>query len=128
MNARMTLVAAAGLALLLLAAPASAQQLAAGLWTGTVDPPDGMALDVEYDVAYDEEGTLQITLYPPDGVGAPPEIVFQDVALEEGSLTFWWFAGTNLTCELLQLEDGSFEGDCVDEDGVSGTLVMVPPE
>jgi hypothetical protein len=128
MTARMALKATAGLVLLLLAAPLSAQEMAAGIWSGTVSPPDDAPFDVTYEVSYGEEGELQITLFPPQGLGAPPEIPFNEVELEEGVLTFSWFAGVDLTCELVRQEDGVFEGECIDAGGTPGILVMVPPD
>lgn len=119
---------AVALALSLTVGPAGAQELATGTWTGTVTPPDDPTLEVQYEVSYDEEGALAITLLPPAGIGAPPSIPLRDVALEDGSLTFSWNpGGTALDCELLLLEDGSFEGECVDDEGVPGFLTMVPP-
>lgn len=124
----MRITAAVALALTLAVGPARGQELATGTWTGTVTPPGETALEVQYEVSYDEEGALAITLLPPAGVGAPPSIPFNDIALEDEALTFGWSAGdTALDCELLLLEDGSFEGECVDEDGVPGFLTMVPP-
>lgn len=128
MRPRAPLAALAALTLLFAASPMPAQELATGTWTGTIAPPGETALDVQYEVSYDEEGALAITLLPPAGVGAPPSIPFSDVALEDEALTFAWSAGsTALDCELLLLEAGSFEGECVDEDGVPGYLTMVPP-
>lgn len=128
MRLRAAILAVVALALFVAVAPANAQELEAGTWTGTVTPPDDPTFDVEYEVSYDEEGALAITLIPPAGSGAPPSIPFRDAAFEDEALTFSWTAGsTALTCELLLLEDGSFEGECVDEDGVPGHLTMVPP-
>lgn len=128
MTLRMALKATTGLALLLLAAPLAAQEMPAGLWSGTVSPPDDAPFDVTYEVSHDEEGGLHITLFPPAGVGAPPEIPFDDVELVDGVLTFSWSAGVDLTCELVRREDGVFEGECIDSGGTPGILVMVPPD
>jgi len=128
MRLRTRITAAVALALLLAVGPARGQELATGTWTGTVTPPEEASIEVQYEVSYDEEGALQITLLPPAGVGAPPSIPFREEALTEESLTFSWTAGsTDLDCELLLLEDGSFEGECVDDDGMPGYLTMVPP-
>lgn len=128
MRLRAAVLAVVAAALFIAVAPASAQELETGTWTGTVTPPDDPTFEVEYEVSYDEGGALAITLIPPAGVDAPPSIPFRDAVLEDGALTFSWTAGsTGLTCELLLLEDGSFEGECVDEDGVPGHLTMVPP-
>ncbi|MDH3733227.1 MAG: hypothetical protein OEU54_06810 [Gemmatimonadota bacterium] len=118
----------AGLAILLAAWPALGQDLPTGVWSGTVSPPDQAGFDVSYEVSYDDEGALKIDLIPPAGLGAPASIPFESLEFEDGSLTFSWFGGTALTCELTQQEDGSFEGECVDTGGTPGILVMVPPE
>ncbi len=121
-------LAAASLAALLAVSPTLGQGLTAGTWSGTIAPPDDPVFDVEYEVSYDEEGALQMAVLPPPASGAPPRIPFQDVVLEDGTLTFSWNAGVTLNCELLLQEDGSFEGECVDASGVPGILTMVPPE
>lgn len=125
-RARVPVIAA--LAALFGLSPMSGQELATGVWTGTVSPPGDPSIEVQYEVSYDEEGALQITLLPPAGIEAPPSIAFRDEALDEESLRFSWTAGsTDLDCELLLVEDGSFEGECVDDDGVPGHLTMIPP-
>lgn len=125
---RPRLWAATGLAMLFAFSPALGQELATGTWSGTVTPPDDAPLSVEYEVSYDEEGALQITLIPPPDVAAPPRIPFRDIELQEEILLFSWAAGPEVTCELLLQEDGSFEGECWDDDGTPGQLTMVPPK
>lgn len=120
-------LAVAAIATVFATAPAVAQELAVGTWTGTVAPPDELPIDVQYEVSYDDEGALRIAILPPEGIGAPPRLEFRDVMLEEETLTFSWTPGTELTCQLLRLDDGSFEGECTDTDGVPGQLTMVPP-
>lgn len=118
----------AGLALLFGVLPALAQELPTGIWSGTISPPDQAGMDVDYEVSYDDEGALHIDLIPPPGLGAPDSIPFDGIELVDGVLTFGWSAGTDLLCELIQQEDGSFEGECVDLGGSPGILVMIPPD
>ena len=128
MTSRIRTAAVAALALLFSVSSSFGQELVAGTWTGTVAPPDEEIVSVEYEVAYDEEGALQISLVPPAGLGAPPLIPFEDIQLSDGVLTFGWgVEDTWLTCEMVRQEDGSFEGECVDESGEPGYLTMVPP-
>lgn len=128
MNRRTAPWATAALALLLGALPAFGQELPAGTWSGTISPPDQPGFDVQYEVSYDEAGALQIDLIPPPGLGAPDTIPFEGIELSDGVLTFGWSAGTDLICELVRQEDGSFEGECVDMGGTPGIVVMVPPD
>lgn len=111
----------------LLALPGSAQELPAGMWTGSVTSPDGDFIEVEYEVALGEEG-LEIAIIPPAGLATEDRFEFGDVALDDGVLTFSWSPGVWLDCALDLQEDGSYEGECVDEGGTSGILKMVPPE
>jgi hypothetical protein len=102
-----------------------AQQLQEGNWTGTATPPDGMTVDITYEVEYTDEG-LQITIQIPEmGMILPAN----EAKLEGDKLTFGLSVETDeLSCALEKQESGSFEGECVDAAGGSGYLVMTPPE
>lgn len=112
-------------AALLLAAAApvslSAQTLQDGLWTGSVSPPGGEGFPVEYEVS-NEGGHLSITLVSEMGT-----FEFENVAYDGKVLTFNWYPGTPVDCELEEIEGGAFEGPCTDEDGDPGILYMEPP-
>lgn len=119
----------AGVAMLaLLAVPGSAQEMSAGLWSGSISSPEGESFEVHYEVVHGEEG-LEIAIIPPPG--APQDrYEFSDIVLEDGELTFGWAPEPDvwLDCALSRHEDGSYEGECVAEDGQSGILNMVPPD
>ena len=117
---------AAVAAAVLFAFPVSAQELPAGMWTGSVTTPDGDVIEVEYDVVHGEEG-LAIAIIPPPGLAPQDRFEFENVALEDGVLTFNWSPGVWLDCALDLQEDGSYEGECLDEEGAPGILRMVPP-
>ncbi len=100
---------------------AMAQDLADGTWTGSMMPPGGDEAAVEYTVSH-EDGQLAISLASPMG-----EFPFSDIGFEDGALTFAWTPGPTIECALEPQEDGSFYGDCEDEDGGIGQLRMIPP-
>jgi hypothetical protein len=98
------------------------QDLTDGAWTGVVTPPSGENVPVKYQVTHDE-GDLAILLETPMG-----DFPFQDITFVEGALRFFWEPGnTVLECDLQPNDEGGYEGECTDEDGVPGTLTMVPP-
>jgi hypothetical protein len=105
-----------------LAAPAAAQTLTPGTWTGTIAPPGSEPVDVTYDVVL-EGDSLTIAINAPPG--ARP---FHDIQVSDGELKFWFEPGTAVDCVLARQDDGSYAGDCVAEDGSAGQLTMVPPK
>jgi hypothetical protein len=110
-------------ALLLAATPTlSAQKLAPGVWTGTVTPPDGPTISATFDVRVNGD-TTQITLK-----AEPGEFVFADINVSADRLTFTFSPGTVVRCTLLLQEDRSYSGDCSDDGGGKGVIVMKPPK
>jgi hypothetical protein len=107
------------------AAPAGAQELAQGTWTGTMTPPGGAAIPVTYEVG-ESGGTLSVVMRSVEVEG---EMAFNDVQIVGSELTFWWEPGVRVDCTLLRTEAGSFEGSCSDGSGSSGEgrLTMLPP-
>lgn len=107
------------------AAPAGAQQLVPGTWTGTMTPPNGPAVDVTYEVAV-ANGAPSVVMRAEDIEG---EMEFKDIEVEEGQMTFWWEPGVRVDCTLFANESGGFEGKCTDGTGPDGEghLVMLPP-
>lgn len=100
-------------------------RLTEGMWTGTVYPPDGELIELEYEVSYGEEG-LAIVLYPPaeTGVGS---VTADDPVYEALTLTFTLVVGDTIMCTLFEEEDGHLEGDCVDSSGEPALMTMFPP-
>ena len=112
-----------GLAALLLPASLAAQKLTAGTWTGTVTPPDGPTLEVTFDVRVSGD-TTKITLK-----GPPGEFPLGDVKVEPTRLLFSFSpGGDTVRCTLLLKEDKSYSGDCLDDRGGKGVIVMRPPK
>ncbi|MSR20336.1 MAG: hypothetical protein EXR91_05090 [Gemmatimonadetes bacterium] len=107
------------------AAPASAQALPFGGWTGTMTPPGGEPIPVTYEVG-ELDGALAIVMR---ALMVQEVIPFHDVRIEGPELTFWWEPGIRVDCRLLRTESGSFEGSCSDgnSDSGAGALTMVPP-
>jgi len=107
------------------AAPAGAQQLVPGTWTGTMTPPGGAAIDVTFEVAQ-ASGVPSVVMHAEDIEG---EMEFRDVEVEEGQMTFWWEPGVRVDCTLFANDSGGFEGKCTDGTGPNGegSLVMLPP-
>jgi hypothetical protein len=108
-----------------LAAPAGAQELPHGTWTGTMTPPGGQPLSVAYEVGL-VDGALVVAMR---SVLVQEVIRFQDVRLEGDELTFWWEPGVRVDCTLRRTETGSYEGTCAEPGGPAGTarMTMVPP-
>ncbi len=120
----------AGVAMLaLLAVPGSAQEMSAGLWSGSISSPEGESFEVHYEVVHGEEG-LEIAIIPPAGLAPQDRYEFSGIELEDGLLTFGWSPELDvwLDCALDLHEEGFYEGECVAEDGESGILKMVPPD
>ncbi|MDX1578033.1 MAG: hypothetical protein R3266_06095 [Gemmatimonadota bacterium] len=84
-----------------------------------------MVVDLEYLVAYGEDG-LEITLVPPPDLNIE-NVPAADIFHDGETLTFTIDVGTNVQCTLFREEDGAFEGECVDEAGEGGLMTMVPP-
>lgn len=117
---------AALVAATLLAVPAAAQdKLAVGTWTGVVIAPDDQVWDIDYEVWYDEEGALAVELTPPPDVGGP--IAASNVSLTADALSFTLEVGETVRCQLLLIEDGHYEGECIDSNGEAGIMSMFPP-
>ena len=115
------MAALAGVAIMgVAAAPADAQDLVSGTWTGTIEPPDGMVVDVEYEVDGD---TPAITM---SAMGE--SIMLDDIEVTDEAIHFTFNIGVYVVCELPLRDDGGYEGECVGDDGDSGWLTMVPPD
>ena len=112
----------AGLPLLALA-PAEAQKLEPGKWTGRVTPPgEQLAVEVTYDVTIKGD-TIGITF----NAGEHGSFALSEVKLNDQTLTFWFMPGPRVECTLTRREDGVFQGSCSDSEGGNASMVMVPP-
>ena len=107
--------------LLMLPLSAQAQQLQTGTWTGTITPPNTESAQATYNVRMSGD-TLKITIMTPFG-----DLDFSDIKVQSDRITFTFIPGTPVNCTLMLREDKSYAGDCVDSDGDTGVLVMVPP-
>lgn len=118
------ILAAATLIVVATAAPATAQQLPYGGWTGTMTPPGGQPITVTYEVG-EIDGALAIVMR---ALMVQEVIPFHDVRVEGDALSFWWEPGIRVDCRLQRTTTGSFEGPCSDgSDRGAGALTMVPP-
>lgn len=107
------------------AADGPERRLAEGMWTGTVYPPDGELIELEYEVGYGDAG-LSIVLHPPAEVGVGP-LPAEDPVYEALTLSFSLNVGDTVQCTLFEEEDGHLEGDCIGSDGQPALMTMFPP-
>jgi hypothetical protein len=108
---------------LLMPVSLAAQKLTPGTWTGTISPPNEGALDASFVVRMAGD-TTKITLKA-DG----RELEASDVRVEPTRLLFAFEPGDGtVKCNLLLREDKSYSGDCVDDKGEKGVIVMRPPK
>lgn len=89
---------------IILAAPATAQTLRQGKWTGSLRLSSGSTIQVEFTVQ-GEGDAMQIVM----NAVAGPEQAVTDVELSEKAMSFTWGA---FTCSLERKNDKKYEGDC----------------
>ncbi len=89
---------------IILAAPATAQDLMQGKWTGSLRLSSGSTIQVEFTVQ-GEGDAMQIVM----NAVAGPEQAVTDVELSEKAMSFTWGA---FTCSLERKNDKKYEGDC----------------
>lgn len=118
---RSRLAAAALVPLLLAAAPRLHAQLAPGTWSGSITPPSGQTMVVTYEVARLGD-SLTARIIAPMG-----EFPLRSLRLEDTHLRFSWDAGREITCDLLARPDRGYAGECVDDSGRGGQMIMLPP-
>ena len=112
-----------GVATLAMPAALAAQKLTPGTWTGTISPPDQGTLEASFVVRMSGD-TTKITMKA-DG----REIEVSDVKVEATRLLFSFTpGGDTVRCTLLLKDDKSYSGDCLDEQGGKGVIVMKPPK
>jgi hypothetical protein len=109
-----------------LAAPASAQELPAGTWTGTMAPP-GAATGIP--VTFEVGGASSAPSIVMRSERVEGDMPFRDVRLDGSELTFWWDPGVRVNCTLERTAAGGFDGTCAGEAGPDGAgrITMVPP-
>jgi hypothetical protein len=106
------------------AAPSSAQELTAGTWTGTMSPPGGEPIPVEFQVSGAGAALTVVMTAAMVQDGIP----FNDIRVEGPALTFWWEPGVRVDCTLTRDAAGGYAGSCSDGSGsASGGMTMVPP-
>jgi hypothetical protein len=112
-----------GLMTLVMPASLAAQKLTPGTWTGTISPPDQGALDATFVVRMAGD-TTKLTLNADGHV-----IEASDIKVEASRLLFNFSPGGNIVrCTLLLRDDKSYSGDCIDDQGGKGVIVMKPPK
>lgn len=117
--------------LLLLAVPASGQDLRDGTWRGWLQQTDQDSIRVSYLVQHSGKHIL-ITLTGRSGI----QYDMSGVKLRNDVLTFDWAMGFGsfLYCRLSRRDGRSFEGTCNDRSpgatgkGIRVWLMMTPPE
>jgi hypothetical protein len=124
-------VAAIAVSLVLIpgAAPASAQALPYGAWSGTMTPPprpDGQPsapIPVSYEVG-EVDGALTVVMR---ALLVQEIIRFNDVRLDGDDLKFWWEPGIRVDCTLHRTSIGGYQGPCAAGTGSAGEMSMIPP-
>ncbi len=104
------------------AAPASAQHLKDGDWVGRIIHLTGRSMEVHYQVRTRAD-SLRITMVVEDF--GPFE--FSKIRATRDSLRFTWEPSFELACSLARLDDGMYQGACMDPWGGFGGIVMAPP-
>lgn len=127
MHFRHFAAAFAAFVVLLLPAAVSAQSTApvmpVGTWTGTVTPPEATTTPVTFNVKADDKAiTIQID------AGEHGSFPASDVAFAGTKLSFTFTPGPKLLCVLKIQDDGSFAGECTEENGPAALITMVPPK
>ena len=102
----------------------SAQTLEAGTWTGKITPPDSPPFPVTVKVTAAEESVSAELRWGDFGRFPLREI---EVADDRITFTLMFGEGDALRCDLARQDDGSFAGDCVNEDDEPGGLILTPP-
>jgi hypothetical protein len=126
MNLTASTLGVAALLALAAAAPADAQELVSGTWTGTMAPPGAATgIPVTFQVG-STSGAPSIVMRSAQVEGDMP---FQDVRIDGSELTFWWDPGVRVNCTLERTAAGGFDGTCAGEAGPEGAgrITMVPP-
>ena len=112
-----------GIATLVVPAALAAQRLTPGRWTGTITPPNQGAIEAVFDVRMSGD-TTKITLS-----AGPLESEASEIKVEANRLLFTFRPGDDtVKCILLLHDDKSYSGDCLDEQGGKGVIVMTPPK
>ena len=112
-----------GVLTLVMPASLAAQKLTAGTWTGTIAPPGQSAIEATFDVRTSGD-TTKITLKADGRV-----IEATDIKVEPKQLLFTFNpGGETVRCTLLLRDDKSYSGDCLDNSGAKGVIVMRPPK
>ena len=102
---------------IIFAAPATAQTLTAGKWTGTLNLSSGASIEVEFTVQ-GEGDAMQIVMNAVDG---PPQPV-TDLELSDKEMSFTWGA---FTCSLERKGRSKYEGEC--EGAAAAELTLEAP-
>jgi hypothetical protein len=113
--------ASALLLFLLAAAPRLHGQLATGTWSGSITAPNGQTVAVTYEVARAGDSLTAKIVAP---MGDFPVSSFR---VEGTHLRFSWDAGKAITCDLVVRPDAGYAGECVDDSGRGGQMIMLPP-
>jgi hypothetical protein len=101
-----------------LPAPAAAQQLTLGTWTGTLELQGGAQISVEFTVTAADE-SYEITMNAVNGVPSPAT----DFEVDGRKMAFVW---AGFSCSL-QERNNQYAGDCEAADGSSSKLTLAVP-
>lgn len=100
-------------------------KLAVGKWTGSVAPPNGDALELEFNVTAPNDSTkIDLTI-----TAMSMTMPLTNIKLDGTKLSFSFLAGdTDVKCTLEKKDTGAYVGPCADQSGQGGPMTMVPPK
>lgn len=101
-----------------IAAPAHAQDLTLGKWSGNLNI-SGAQVAVEYTVTVAGDAPQAIM----NAVDGPPSPV-KNLRVTDGEMTFDW---GSFSCSLIKIRDATYLGECTTSDGSQGVLTLAPP-
>ena len=104
------------------ASPIHAQMIEEGDWVGRVILTTGNFMDVVYEVRT-AGNDVNIAMV----VGGSTTFDFEDIRVVRDSLIFSWQPGFKLNCAMHRLDDGVYQGACMDPWGGFGGIIMAPP-
>ena len=110
------------LALLILPSIVSAQGLAAGKWTGSVNKAGDPDVPVTFVIP--ASGATDSLIMTAEGHG---DFALEAVKLSGDTLTFRFHPGPPVDCVLTRQADGTYGGNCTSEDGDAAAIILRPP-
>jgi hypothetical protein len=94
-----------------------------GTWSGSITPPNSGSVQVTFDVVMAGDTTKITAKGTPAG-----DLPFSNVRVAADRVTFSFDVGTIVSCTLMTQENGGYKGNCLDSNGDTGVIEMLPPK